>query len=68
MLNQLDARDERGEPLASGRYDHLFDSLARTETPRPAMQGVAGADQDRTGDLEQEGLSNVFGKFDKKGT
>ncbi len=71
MLNQLDARDvgaTHASPLPSGRYDHLFDSLARTETPRPAMQAVAGGDQSADADLQQEGLSNVFGKFDRKGT
>ncbi len=68
MLNELDARDEKGDPLASGRYDHLLDSLARTETPRPAMQAVAGGEQPDTQTTEAEGLSNAFGKFDKRGT
>ncbi len=68
MKDDLDARDVGGEPLRSGPYDHLFDPLARTETPRPALEGIAGGDQptDRTpADL---GMSNVFGKFDKRGT
>jgi len=68
MLNQLDARDGRGTPLPSGRYDKLFDSVARTETPRPAFQAVAGGDQDPKQLPSDVGLSNVFGKFDKRGT
>ncbi len=68
MLNQLDARDTRGQALASGRYDKEFDAVARTETPRPAFQGVAGGDQDTRQTPSDAGLSNVFGKFDKRGT
>ncbi len=68
MLNELDARNSKGDPMASGRYDHLFDSLARTETPRPAMQAVAGGDQPSDQTTAIEGVSNVFGKFDPKGT
>ncbi len=68
LLSQLDARDDHGRPLPSGWYDHLFDALARTETPRPAFQAVAGGDQDPTQTPVDQGLSNVFGKFDKRGT
>ncbi len=68
MLNQLDARDARGQALASGRYDKEFDAVARTETPRSAFQGVAGGDQDIRQTPSDAGLSNVFGKFDKRGT
>lgn len=68
MLNALDARDRNGKPLASGRYDKQFDQQARTETPRPAFQGVAGGEQDRQQTPSDLGLSNVFGKFDKRGT
>ncbi len=67
MLNQLNARDTRGQPLASGRYDKQFDSVARTETPRPAFQAVPGGDQDPNQVPADAGLSNVFGKFDKRG-
>ena len=67
MLNQLDARDAHGHPLASGRYDKQFDTVARTETPRPAFQAVAGGDQDPNQTPSDAGLSNVFGKFDKRG-
>jgi hypothetical protein len=45
MISDLDARDARGEPLRSGPYDHLFDTQARTETPRPGFEGIAGGDQ-----------------------
>lgn len=67
LLNELDARDARGHPLPSGRYDKQFDSVARTETPRPAFQAVAGGDQDPKQTPVDVGLSNVFGKFDKRG-
>ncbi len=68
LKHDLDARDANGEPLRSGPYDHLFDTLARTETPRPALKGVAGGDQPPGQDVAQQGLSNAFGKFDKRGT
>jgi len=64
MFHELDARDDRGRPLASGAYDHLFDTLARTETPRPGLQGVAGGDQPPDQTAADLGLSNVFSKFD----
>ncbi len=68
MLNELDARDARGEPLPSGRYDKQFDAFARTETPRPSLQGVAGGEMPAGQSPAQQGLSNAFGKFDKRGT
>jgi len=64
MLDALDARDRNGKPLASGPYDHLFDPLARTETPRPGLQGIAGGDQSPDQTAADLGLSNVFSKFD----
>jgi len=66
MMNDLGARDERGKPLPSGPYDHLFDPQARTETPRPALEGVAGGDQPKDQTAEDLGLSNVFSKFDSR--
>lgn len=68
MLNELDARDSNGGPLASGRYDHIFDPLARTETPRPALEGIAGGEMPTNVSPTGQGLSNVFGKSDKRGT
>ncbi len=68
MLNDLDARDSRGTPLPSGRYDHLFDSLARTETPRPGLKSIAGGDQPASQTPGDTGSSQVFGKFDRRGT
>ncbi|PYV23201.1 MAG: hypothetical protein DMG24_14640 [Acidobacteria bacterium] len=68
MLNDLDARDANGKPLASGRYDHLFDPSARTETPRPGLQAIAGGDQPEGQTPRDTGSSQVFGKFDKRGT
>jgi hypothetical protein len=68
MFNSLDARDSHGKPLASGPYDHLFDPQARTETPRAGLQGIAGGDQPADQTPRDIGLSNLFGKFDKRGT
>jgi hypothetical protein len=66
--NSLDARNERGEPLASGPYDKYFDPLARTETAQPALEAVAGGDQDASQTPADTGSSQVFGKFDNRGT
>jgi hypothetical protein len=68
MKDDLDARKSDGEPLPSGPYDHLFDPYARTETPRAALVGIAGGDMPAGQTPEQQGMSNVFGKFDKRGT
>jgi hypothetical protein len=68
MFRQLDARDDRGRPLASGPYDKLFNPLARTETAEPALEGIAGGDMPTGVPAAEEGLSNFFGKFDKRGT
>ncbi len=68
MKDDLDARQPTGGPLASGPYDHLFDSQARTETPRPALKGVAGGDQPEGQTPRDRGSSQAFGRFDKRGT
>lgn len=68
MKDDLDARKSDGEPLPSGPYDHLFDPFARTETPRAALRGIAGGDMPAGQTPTEQGLSNVFGKFDKRGT
>ncbi len=68
LLGELNARDKSGRPTPSGLYDHLFDSLARTETPRPGFEGVAGGDQPRGQTPAEMGSSQVFGKFDRRGT
>src|SRR5579863_1116213 len=68
LVNDLDARDAKGAPLASGRYDHLFDPQARTETPRPGLKSVAGGDQPDDQRPVDTGSSQVFGKFDPRGT
>jgi len=65
LKNSLDARDPNGRPLPSGPYDHLFDPLARTETPRPGLEGVAGGDMPTDATAADQGLSNAFSKFDK---
>jgi hypothetical protein len=65
LRNRLEAVDDHGKPLASGLYDHLFDSQARVESPRPGLQGIAGGDQPKGETPEDEGLSNYFGTFEK---
>lgn len=62
MLNELDARDDKGRPLASGRYDFKFDPLARIETPRPGLQAIAGGDQPAGQTAETTGSSNLFSR------
>ena len=62
MLKALDARDARGNPLPSGPYDRYFDTLARIETPRPVLAGVAGGDQPSGQTSEDLGLSNLFSR------
>jgi hypothetical protein len=64
MMNDLDARNAQGRPMPAGAYDHLFDPSARTETPRPGLEGIAGGDQPRGQTARDIGLSNVFSKFD----
>jgi len=68
LKNSLDARGERGEPLASGSYDKYFDPLARTESAEPALEAIAGGDMDRSQTPDEMGSSQAFGKFDERGT
>jgi hypothetical protein len=68
LLDQLNARDRSGHLTSGGLYDHLFDSLAQTETPRPALEGIAGGDQPKGQTPAETGSSQVFGKFDRRGT
>ena len=66
MCNKLNARDANGKPLASGGdYDYLFDPLAKVETPRPQLGGVAGGDQ-YPSETPSEDSTNVFKKWDRK--
>ena len=68
LKNDLDARDPQGRPLASGPYDKYFDPLARTETAQPALKAISGGDQPEGQTPADTGSSQVFGKFDKRGT
>ena len=64
--NKLNARDASGKPLAQGGdYDYLFDPLAKVETPRPQLGGVAGGDQ-YPSETSSEGSTNVFKKWDRR--
>ena len=68
LKNDLDARDSQSRPLASGPYDKYFDPLARTETAQPALKAISGGDQPEGQTPADTGSSQVFGKFDKRGT
>lgn len=68
LLDQLNARDKSGRPIAGGLYDHLFDSQAQTESPRAGLLGAAGGDQPAGQTPAETGSSQVFGKFDRRGT
>jgi len=69
LLLELNGWDSKGEPKSQGGiYDHLFDPEARTETPRPVLGGVAGGEESIDTTPADMGQSNVFGKFDKRGT
>ena len=68
LLAELNARDPSGHPTPGGPYDHLFDSQAQNETPRAAFEGVAGGDQPAGQTPAGMGSSQVFGKFDRRGT
>jgi hypothetical protein len=61
MRNALDARDDQGRPLASGQYDKFFDSLARTESPRPGLVAISGGDQPKGQTPRDLGLNMPFG-------
>jgi hypothetical protein len=66
MCNRLNARDAAGKPLTQGGdYDYLFDPLAKIETPRAQLGGVAGGDQ-RPSETRDDGTSSVFKKWDRR--
>ena len=66
MGNKLNARDSDGKPLdQGGDYDYLFDPLAKVETPRAQLGGVAGGDQ-YPGETSSERSTNVFKKWDRR--
>jgi hypothetical protein len=66
MLLKLNARDEQGKPSPQGGdYDVLFDPLAKVETPRAQMGGVAGGDQ-YPGQTASENDSSFFKKWDRR--
>jgi hypothetical protein len=66
LSNKLNARDEHGKPLEQGGdYDFLFDPLAKVETPRPQLGGVAGGDQ-YPSQSRGEGTTATFKKWDRR--
>jgi hypothetical protein len=67
LKNDLDARDDKGQPRSSGPYDKYFNPRARTESTEPALKAISGGDQPRGQTPADAGSSQVFGKFDKRG-
>jgi len=66
LSNKLNARDSEGKPVTQGGdYDYLFDSLAKVETPRAQLGGVAGGDQ-YPSEASGENSTNVFKKWDRR--
>lgn len=49
-----------------GIYDHLFDPQSATASPRPGLSGIAGGDQPKSQTPVDTGMSNFFGKFDRR--
>jgi hypothetical protein len=68
LLAGLSARDSSGRALPTGLYDHLFDPFSQNESPRAALEGVAGGDQPQGQTPKDTGSSQLFGKFDRRGT
>jgi hypothetical protein len=67
MLAQLAGEDGKGNKRPQGgMYDALFDPLAAHESVRPSLTGIAGGDQPRGVSARDEGLSNIFSKFDER--
>jgi hypothetical protein len=67
LKNDLDARDDRGQPRSGGPYDKYFNPQARTETAEPGLKAISGGDQPAQQTPADTGSSQVFGKFDKRG-
>lgn len=65
LIDELRAVDAKGIS-GGGIYDHLFDPQSSTPSPRPGLQGVAGGDQARGQTPADSGMSNFFGKFDRR--
>lgn len=65
LCNKLNARDPEGRPMTQGGdYDYLFDPLAKVETPRAQLGGVAGGDQ-YPSETSSEDSTNVFKKWER---
>jgi hypothetical protein len=65
-IRKLNARDERGKPMTQGGYyDFLFDPIAKVETPRPQLGGIAGGDQ-YPSQTRDEGTTATFKKWDRR--
>lgn len=64
MMAELDGA--AGMPGGAALYDHLFDPKAATVSPRPGLEGIAGGDQPEGATPAENGMSNFFGKFDRR--
>ncbi len=66
MSNKLNARDAEGKQVpAGGDYDCLFDPLAKVETPRSQLGGVAGGDQSPKNGSGVDSVT-AFKKWDRR--
>ncbi|MGH9397169.1 MAG: hypothetical protein ACRD18_10015 [Terriglobia bacterium] len=66
LTEELSATSGKGEPGSVGLYDHLFDPQSATASPRPGLIGIAGGDQFKNQTSAESGMSNFFGKFDRR--
>ncbi|MGH9449825.1 MAG: hypothetical protein ACRD11_04710 [Terriglobia bacterium] len=66
LTGELSGTSRKLEPGAGGLYDYLFDPQSATPSPRPGLSGIAGGDQPRTETPRDVGMSNFFGKFDRR--
>lgn len=66
LAAELCASEDKAGVGIGGLYDHLFDPQSATPSPRPGLRGIAGGDQPRDQTPEDTGMSNFFGKFDRR--
>lgn len=63
FIDDLNAVDKNGKPRSAGPFDFLFDPNASIASPRPGLVGIAGGDTQYGQTPDQEGISNLIGKF-----
>ncbi len=63
LWNELNAVDANGKGKRNGAFDVLFDPYANVASPRPGLVYIAGGDQPIYNVPNNEGISNLLGKF-----